>query len=53
MTNEYVVKRKKWADKHKEWSLSKWKKVWFTDESKFNIIGLDGKRYCQRRVGKH
>lgn len=52
LTDEYVAKRKTWADKHKEWTLSKWKKVWFTDESKFNIIGSDGKRYCRRRVGE-
>ncbi|EFN72297.1 Transposable element Tcb2 transposase, partial [Camponotus floridanus] len=36
------VKRLQWAKKHKNWSINQWKKVLFTDESKFEIFG--GKR---------
>jgi len=26
--------------------------VWYTDESKYNLFGSDGKKYCRRRVGE-
>ena len=29
-----------------------WRLVWYSDESKFNLFGWDGKQYCWRRVGE-
>ena len=29
-----------------------WRKVWVTDETKCNLFGSDGKKYCRRRVGE-
>lgn len=26
--------------------------MWFSDESKFNLVGSDGKQYCRRRQGE-
>lgn len=45
-------KRREWAEAHKTWTTSDWKKVIFTDESKFNIFGSDGRQWCWRRPGQ-
>jgi len=29
-----------------------WKRIIYSDESKFNLVGSDGKQYCRRRVGE-
>lgn len=52
LTEEHVLKRRDWLEKHHDWTLDDWKKVWFSDESKFNIFGSDGRRYCRRRPGE-
>ena len=39
--NEYVL-----------WSQEKWQTVHFSDESKFLLIGSDGKTYVRRKVGE-
>lgn len=52
LTDAHILKRQEWLEKHRDWTLEDWKKVWFSDESKFNLFGLDGKRYCCRRVGE-
>ncbi len=44
--------RSKTQEKHAEWMEENWQCVWFSDESKFNLFGSDGKRYCQRRPGE-
>lgn len=59
------AKRLHFAQEHVGWSVSKWKSVLFSDESKFNMFGSDGnhrvwrpvkkrlnERYCQKTV-KH
>jgi len=33
-------------------TVEDWMAVLFSDESQFNLIGSDGKRYCQRDVGE-
>jgi hypothetical protein len=33
-----------------ELTANDWRDVWFSDESKFNLFGSDGKQYCRRRV---
>ncbi|CAK9796174.1 Transposable element Tc1 transposase [Anthophora quadrimaculata] len=35
-----------------KWTREQWGKVVFTDESKFNRVGSDGKFYVRRRVGE-
>ena len=37
---------------HIDWTVEEWKQVVFSDESKFNLFGSDGKQYCRRRVGE-
>ena len=55
--NGWVHRKKPYLSKHhicacRKWDLPKWKAVWFTDESKFNLFGSDGKLYCCRGPGK-
>uniref|UniRef100_A0A1I7XVD6 HTH_Tnp_Tc3_2 domain-containing protein n=1 Tax=Heterorhabditis bacteriophora TaxID=37862 RepID=A0A1I7XVD6_HETBA len=40
------------AREHLTWSTADWTKVVFSDESKFNLFGSDGKKYVRRRPGE-
>ena len=40
------------AREHMYWTPEQWHKVLFTDESKFNRFGSDGKIYVRRRPGE-
>ncbi|CAK9802846.1 Transposable element Tc1 transposase [Anthophora quadrimaculata] len=40
------------AKEHLLWTRVQWAKVIFTDESKFNCFGSDGRCYVRRRVGE-
>lgn len=43
--------RMKFAEKYKHWTTNDWSKVLFSDESKFNLFGSDGRQYVRRPVG--
>lgn len=43
--------RLQFAENHKDWTVQDWKKVLFSDESKFKLFGSDGKQYVRRPVG--
>lgn len=45
-------KRLEYASEHVLWTDEKWDSVFFSDESKFNLFGSDGKTYVKRRVGE-
>ena len=45
-------KRLAWAVKHRRWTTENWKKVLWTDESKFEIFGSSRRVFVRRRVGK-
>ena len=40
-----------YAETHILWSESDWDKVHFSDESKFNLVGSDGRQYVRRVTG--
>lgn len=44
-------RRLAWAIEHREWTQDDWNKVCFLDESKFNLVGSDGMRWCRRKDG--
>ncbi|CAB5384973.1 unnamed protein product [Rhizophagus irregularis] len=44
--------RYEFAKKYKHWSIDDWKKVVWSDESKFNVFGSDGREYCWKKKGK-
>ena len=45
-------KRLAWAMKHRQWTTENWKKVLWTDESKFEISGSSRKVFVCHRVGE-
>lgn len=44
--------RRKWAREHRKWTVEDWKKVIFSDESRFNLWGSDGVQYTYRLKGE-
>ena len=45
-------KRLEFANRYVIWTYENWAKVFFSDESKFNLFGNDGKNYVKRRIGE-
>jgi transposase len=41
-----------WARDHRAWRMVNWRRVIFSDESKYKIFGSDGRQYCWRRPGE-
>ena len=52
LSPEKKKKRLAWAEAHKHWTVDDWKAVIFSNESKFNLFGSDGRRYCWRKPGQ-
>ncbi|OXA56016.1 Transposable element Tc1 transposase [Folsomia candida] len=46
------LKRLQWAKDHAAWTTDDWKRVLWTDESKFNMFGTDGVTTVWRKVGE-
>ena len=44
--------RLQFAQAHIIWTEEQWSRVHFSDESKFNVIGSDGKTYVRRKTGE-
>ena len=44
-TDRHKLIRLNWAKEHKNWSVHDWNKVIWSDESKFNLFGSDGRVY--------
>lgn len=44
--------RLEFAKKYQHWTEADWRKVLFSDESKFNLFGSDGKKYVRRPQGQ-
>ena len=40
------------AQRYKEWTIEDWKRVWFSDETKINCLGSDGRRYVWKEKGE-
>lgn len=53
LTKKHRARRLQWAKKckHADWEF--WAHVIFSDESKFNLFGSDGRQYCWRKSGEH
>ena len=52
LTDRHKEIRLKWAQERVYWSLTDWHKIIWSDESKFNLFGSDGRIYVRRRVGE-
>jgi len=52
LTKKHVSKRLERCRVWEEWEDVDWERVIFSDESKFNLFGSDGRQYCRRRPGE-
>lgn len=52
LTIKMKQKRLQWARERSTWTEQDWEKVVFSDESKFNLFGSDGKTTVRRRKGE-
>lgn len=46
------IKRIRFAQQHINWTPQQWKRILWSDESKFNLVHSDGIRYVRRPVNK-
>ena len=44
--------RRVWGKGVAKWTQEQWDLVIFSDESKYNLFGSDGRQWCRRRVGE-
>jgi hypothetical protein len=51
LTAVHRKKRLTFALRHKEWTVEDWKRVIWSDETKINRIGSDGKQWVWKQVG--
>ncbi|CAB4429059.1 unnamed protein product [Rhizophagus irregularis] len=49
LSKTHREKRLKFARKYQKWTVSDWSKVVWSDESKFQIFGSDGRAYCWKK----
>jgi len=52
LSKKHREKRLKFAKRFKDWTISDWSKVVWSDESKFQIFGSDGRQYCWKKLGE-
>jgi hypothetical protein len=52
LTRKQKAKRLDWAESHCYWEDKNWGAVVFSDESKFNLFGSDGRQWCWREPGQ-
>ena len=45
-------RRLEWAMEHANWTVEDWKRVLWTDETKINRIGSDGRVYTWKKIGE-
>lgn len=49
LRKKHRQQRLEFARKYKNWTVEQWSKVVWSDESKFQIFGSDGRLYCWKR----
>ena len=52
ISKKNVLARMKFAVEHENWTIEDWKKVLWSDESKFNLWNNDGVGYVRRPVNQ-
>ena len=52
LTDKHRRVRLEWAREREHWSARDWESIIWSDESKFNLIGNDGRVFVRRRVGE-
>lgn len=49
LTKKHIAAHLKWAKVHEGWTLENWKRVIWSDETKINRIGSDGRKWIWKR----
>ena len=49
---QHKRERLAWAESHKEYTLEDWKRVIWSDETKINRLGSDGRKWVWKQVGE-
>jgi len=49
LSKKHREQRLRFAKRHKDWTVNDWSKIVWSDESKFQIFGSDGRQYCWKR----
>jgi len=52
LSKKHREKHLKFAKRYKDWTVNDWNKIVWSDESKFQIFGSDGREYYWKKVGK-
>ncbi len=52
LSRKHRKDRMDFAISHKEWTLEDWKRVVWSDETKVNRLGSDGRKWVWKRVGE-
>jgi len=52
LSKTHVWKRKKWWRKYWDFTPDEWAAIVFSDETKINLWGSDGRQYCRRYLGQ-
>jgi hypothetical protein len=52
LTKRHIAARLEWAKAHEGWTLEDWKRVIWSDETKVNRIGSDGRKWIWKRPGE-
>lgn len=51
-TRRHRLNRLHWAESHAQWTVDDWKKVLWSDETKINRLGSDGRQWVWGRKGE-
>jgi hypothetical protein len=52
LTKRYRQKQLDWALAHKDWTVEDWKRFIWSDETKINRLGSDGKKWAWKKAGE-
>jgi len=52
LTKHHMHERLDWAIAHKDWTVEDWKRVVWSDETKINCLGSDGRKWVWKKAGE-
>ena len=52
LSPKHIKDRLEFGLKHQSWSVDEWRKVLFTDETKINKMGSDGRKWTWKKKGE-
>src|SRR3954451_647967 len=52
LTKKHMKERLDFAIAHKDWTVEDWKRVVWSDETKINRLGSDGRKWVWKKAGE-